>query len=145
MIYNIHFELYSEYEITDLLQKYHIFEDPLERIRAGIVFDEKIFPQEYIVDYFLGLLDFLHKLYTKLNYFGDIHLTLKINTLGSWVENIHKRSFRPSRLNPINIDFNVELIPEKKLEIVKEAFNPIFNGYGLLEGDLREFYALFEG
>lgn len=54
-----------------------------------MIFGKKIFNMEIIIDYTLGFLNFLNKFFTKLNYFGDINMILRITGgLQNWIEPI---------------------------------------------------------
>lgn len=141
IIYGIYFRYYNRENEKDIKQQYDILNDPLECIRRGVIFGKKIFNMEIIIDFTLGFLNFLYKFYTKLNYFGDINIILRIKGgLQNWIEPISGNNFRQNNVEPIELMINTELIQVNKLSIVKDIFKSIFNGFGLMENDLNQFY-----
>jgi len=141
IIYGIYFRYYDRENEKDIKQQYDILNQPLECIRRGVIFGKKTFNMEIIIDYTLGFLKFLNKFYTKLNYFGDINMILRITGgLQNWIEPISGNNFRQNNVDPIEKTINTELIQSNRLSIVKDMYKSIFNGFGLMEKDLNQFY-----
>jgi len=79
--------------------------------------------------------------FLKIEYFGDIKLKLEIHgALHEWVDSDTRNNFKQLNIKPIEKVYNVELIPQYRLKILKDIFNPIFNGFGIMEEDLEGFY-----
>ena len=141
IIYGIYFRYYEGKNEIIIRQKYKDLDQPLECIRRGIVFGKRIFDIEVMIDFTLGFLDFLNRFYTKFNYFGDINMILRINGLQQdWIEPISGNSFRQNRVVPIEKTINIELIQSNRFAIIKDMYKSIFNGFGLMEKDLNQFY-----
>jgi len=64
--------------------------------------------------------------------------------LHEWTEGITGNKFLQFQVESVENDYNIELIPKMRIQIVKDYFNPIFNGFGILEEDLVEFYKSLE-
>ena len=129
IIYGIYFRYYGRENEKDIKQQYDILNQPLECIRRGVIFGKKIFNMEIIIDYTLGFLNFLNKFYTKLNYFGDINIILRIKGgLQNWIEPISGNNFRQNKVEPIEKTINTELIQSNRFAIVKDIYESIFNG-----------------
>lgn len=60
--------------------------------------------------------------------------------LQNWIEPISGNNFRQNNVDPIEKTINTELIQSNRLSIVKDMYKSIFNGFGLLEKDLNQFY-----
>jgi len=52
--------------------------DPFELMIRGIILNNRTFDGTFFIDYLLGLLNFLYYFYTKVGFFGYIHISLQI-------------------------------------------------------------------
>ncbi|KKM07754.1 hypothetical protein LCGC14_1730780 [marine sediment metagenome] len=87
------------------------------------------------------MIDFIYKFFIKVEYYGDIEIKLNINgAFHEWVDLNTGNKFKQLYIEPIEKKINVELIPSYKLKIVSDIFNPIFNGFGIMEEELEDFY-----
>ena len=87
------------------------------------------------------MLNFLFRFYTSRKYFGDINISFQVEgALQEWRDEITGNSFSQLRIDPIENDYSVELIPTIKMGIIRTLFNPIFNGFGILDEELEDFY-----
>lgn len=142
IIYILHFRNYSVDQLKTLPIRNLGVMNPFERLKRGITTpSDKILDKEFFIDYLLGLIDFLYEFYTFLGYYGDINLCMKITgAIQEWTELITGNRFRQKKVEPIEYEFNVEMIPEIRIEIVKAIFNPLLNGFGIMDSDLKSYY-----
>lgn len=142
IIYSLHFTNSNERHFRELLGTSTVGIDRYERFLRGIVFKEdRKFNRVLFIDYFLGLIDFIYKFFIKVEYYGDIEIKLNINgAFHEWVDLNTGNKFKQLYIEPIEKKINVELIPSYKLKIVSDIFNPIFNGFGIMEEELEDFY-----
>ncbi len=145
ILYILHFYNFSEGELKRTLGETNYIRDPYERLKRGIILNQREFNRTFFIDYALGLLDFLEKFYKKIEYYGDIHILFQVQgALHEWTDQITGNKFIQSKLEPIENDYNVDLISAMKFQIIKDFFNPIFNGFGIMEENLEDFYKILK-
>ncbi|KKM07600.1 hypothetical protein LCGC14_1732250, partial [marine sediment metagenome] len=116
-----------------------------ERLKRGIILNQREFDRIFFIDYVLGLLDFLEKFYAKIGYYGDIHIKFQVQgALHEWTDQITGNKYVQSKFEPIENDYNVELISTMKFQIIEDFFNPLFNGFGIMEEELGDFYKILK-
>ncbi len=146
IIYSLHFKLCNRDEYERFVGHSISNFDRYERLMKGLVLkDDRIFNRELFIDYFLGFIELLYYFFKKIEFFGDIKLKLKIvHAFIEWSDIITGNPFKQHIFDPIENIYNVELIQSNRLKIVKDFFNPIFNGFGIMEEDLEGFYHSLE-
>ena len=115
LIYALHFNPYHNKLFNDsseLIYNLHLYE---------------------ITDYFLGFLNFLYKFFHKVDYNGDLQISLKIEGLSKW-QYPHGEPVKPLKymkdLNGVVTSrLNVENILKNEKSILVDIIGPILNCY----------------
>ncbi|MFX1396843.1 MAG: helix-turn-helix domain-containing protein [Promethearchaeota archaeon] len=137
IIYDLHFKWYKSHNDSEhpfTIQDPDIYKKLLKR---GLIEGERKIDILFVIDYFLSFLNFLYQFFTEVNYYDDINIKMDIQGIGAYIEKSYGKKFRQSSLKPIENDYNIELIPNEKVRIVKEMFKTVFNGFGI-SGSLFE-------
>lgn len=145
ILYILHFYNFSEKELKKTVGENNYVTDTFERLKRGIILNQREFDRIFFIDYVLGLLDFLEKFYAKIGYYGDIHIKFQVQgALHEWTDQITGNKYVQSKFEPIENDYNVELISTMKFQIIEDFFNPLFNGFGIMEEELGDFYKILK-
>lgn len=145
ILYILHFYNFSQGELEKIIGRIYKSIDYYESLSKGIILNNRTFDKTFFLDYFLGLLNFIFIFYSKVGYFGDIKLSLEIEgALSEWIEEITGNKFTQLKVDPIENEINVEMIPNMKIDIVRKFFTPIFNGFGIMDEDLESYYKKLE-
>ena len=134
-IYNLQFDFAKRDDEKDYLRY-----DDFETGKFGLIpQDDKDLRLELITFCLVTYLRFLHEFYTTVNYWGGITFKLKINNIQMW-HDTHGRRFSDRFFTPIEITSEVFELPHAKIQILKNLFDPLLNGYGWSEREKEEFF-----
>jgi len=111
--------------------------DSFDAGQYGVV-REKSFKFFVITNKFLDFLDFLHKLFNKKNYWGDIRIILEVFGIKGWKCPYDGMEFRHDQVYPFKSVFNLEELKNNQFSVFKTMFNHLFNGFGWLDDRKEE-------
>ncbi len=132
VVFNFQFDLPK----TDI-QKQYIRYDDFYTGKFGLT-REKIFPFHIIAQVFLTLLEFLEIFYSKIHYWNDINIELKIYNISVW-KDIYHHGFSDDKFKPVELRRLTTTLKRDKFSILETLFNNLFNGYGWTNEDKKRF------
>ena len=134
-IYNLQFNFAK----TDD-EKNYVSKDSFRTGKFGLVAeDDKEIKLNLIVFCLITYLNFLHKFYTAVDYWGGISLVLDIKNIQIW-HDFRGRSFSDSQFTPVEEFSEVFELSDANIDIIEKLINPLLNGYGWSEGDKNNFF-----
>ena len=119
VLFDIHFDIIRESNIKFSIGKGQVSEESLDIL---------------LISQCIGtLLEYLEIFYHKINYWGEISITLKISNIKYWR---HRRiGFADQEFQPIIIHHSVNNLASEKLTILKKLISPLLNGFGVSENN----------